>query len=51
MKKEKKQAVQSFKLSEQEQKLLRYVALSERMSVSEFIRKSVIINLPTNEKR
>jgi hypothetical protein len=53
MKKEKlkKEVVQTFKLSHNEQKMLRYSAMEQRLSVSEYIRNSLLINTPTNEKR
>jgi hypothetical protein len=52
MKKEKpkKQVVQTFKLSHNEQKMLRYSAMEQRLSVSEYIRNSLLINNPNHEK-
>jgi hypothetical protein len=52
MKKEKlkKQVVQTFRLTANEQKILRYSAMSQRMSIGEYIRKSLLINNPNHEK-
>lgn len=45
-----KEVVQTFRLTANEQKMLRYSALSQRMSIGEYIRKSLPLNTPKNEK-
>jgi hypothetical protein len=52
MKKEKhkKEVIQTFRLTANEQKILRYSAMSQRMSVGEYIRKSLLINNLNYEK-
>lgn len=46
-----KEVVQTFRLTTNEQKMLRYSALSQRMSIGEYIRKSLPLNTPKNEKQ
>lgn len=48
--KPRKDVVQTFRTTIEQQKILRYLAMQSKMSIGEYIRKSLPLNNPNHEK-